>query len=210
MAEELTIKVKQLKTQGYQNSQIIDMLQHDGHSSAEIFDALSHADIASGGPPPGPKSSAFTKDLPDSPVAPPTSPAPATTAPSFPPASTPTDSFSQAPPTMSSNKDITPEEYIEAIIDERWAEVEDDIQKIIEWKNRSEQKITAMSTQFADLKDRFDKLHAALIGKIESYDKNILEVGAEIKAMEQVFSKVLPTFTENVKQLNDVADRLKK
>ena len=89
-------------------------------------------------------------------------------------------------------------------------DIEEDIRRVVEWKNRSEQRITQLSQQFEDLKDRFDKLHAALIGKIESYDKNILEVGAELKAMEKVFSKVMPAFTENVKQLDDMTKRLKK
>lgn len=105
---------------------------------------------------------------------------------------------------------VSTEEYVEAIIDEKWAELEDDIQKVVEWKNRSEQRIQGLAQQVADLKDRFDKLHQALIGKIESYDKNILEVGAEIKAMEKVFSKVLPVFTDNVKQLNDITERMSK
>jgi chromosome segregation ATPase len=115
---------------------------------------------------------------------------------------------SNQPPSASA--DISTEEYVEAVIEERWADVEDDIRKIVEWKNRSDQRITQLSQQFDDLKDRFDKLHGALIGKIESYDKNILEVGAEIKAMEKVFSKILPTFTDNVKQLDSITKKLSK
>lgn len=124
-----------------------------------------------------------------------------------PPAQAP--SYQQSSPSPSTS-DISTEEYVEAVIEERWADIEEDIRKVVEWKNRSDQTITALSQQFTDLKDRFDKLHAALIGKIESYDKNILEVGAELKAMEKVFSKVMPSFTENVKQLDDMTRRLKK
>lgn len=131
------------------------------------------------------------------------------------PQPTPQPSHQQFSPSSSNRPrsataDISTEEYVEAVIEERWADLEEDIRKIVEWKNRSEQKITQVSQQFEDLKDRFDKLHAALIGKIETYDKNILEVGAEIKAMEQVFSKVLPTFTDNVKQLDEITRKLKK
>ena len=115
-----------------------------------------------------------------------------------------------APKHSSGSGDISTEEYVEAVIEERWTDIENDIRKVVEWKNRSDQRITQLAQQFDDLKDRFDKLHAALIGKIESYDKNILEVGAELKAMEKVFSKVMPSFTENVKQLDDMTRRLKK
>jgi hypothetical protein len=36
------------------------------------------------------------------------------------------------------------------------------------------------------------------------------DVGADLKAMERVFSKVLPQFTDNVKQLQDIADKMHK
>jgi len=44
------------------------------------------------------------------------------------------------------------------------------------------------------------------IGKISEYDKNITDVGVEIKAMEKVFQKVLPTFTENVNKIDRLAN----
>jgi hypothetical protein len=156
------------------------------------------------------------------PQAPPQSPAPAMPAPSTPP---PAQQTPYSPPqpqmgfreppkhqthTSSAAGDISTEEYVEAVIEERWADIENDIRKVVEWKNRSDQRITQLNQQFNDLKDRFDKLHAALIGKIESYDKNILEVGAELKAMEKVFGKIMPAFTENVKQLDDMTRRLQK
>ena len=52
--------------------------------------------------------------------------------------------------------DVSTEEYIEAIIDEKWVELEDDIQKVIDWKNRSEQRISQLTQQAEDLKDRFE------------------------------------------------------
>jgi hypothetical protein len=101
------------------------------------------------------------------------------------------------------------EELIEAIIDEKWNELLKDINKIIEWKNRMDQKISAMDQQVSDMRHEFDKLHIAVVGKIGEYDKNILEVGADIKAMEQVFKKILPSFTENVKELSRITKTVK-
>ena len=39
------------------------------------------------------------------------------------------------------------------------------------------------------------------MGKISEYDQNIIDVGTEMKAMEKVFQKVLPSLTENVNKL---------
>ncbi len=254
--QETSDRVTQLRTQGYTNSQIIEILQRDGIPSAQIYDALNKSEVPSAEPlvpkpPPHPASTGSIPPLPElppindsavndrgvppqanpgpAPITPPPAspviaPAPATqstgnstnsnTNSSIPPQPQPVNNAipHQKPPlpVRELSSGVSAEEYIESVIDEKWTELEGDIQKIIEWKNRSEKRISSLEQSFNDLKDRFEKLHAALIGKIESYDKNILEVGAEIKAMEKVFSKVLPVFTDNVKQLADVAQRIDK
>ena len=103
----------------------------------------------------------------------------------------------------------TNEELIEAIIDEKWNDLLKDINKIIEWKNSTETRVSAMEQQMKDLQKSFDNLHNGVVGKIGEYDKHILDVGAEIQAMEKVFAKVLPVFTENVSELTRITDDVK-
>ena len=102
------------------------------------------------------------------------------------------------------------EELIEAIIDEKWNDLMNDINKVIAWKDATESRITRMDQQLTDLRDQFEKLHQAVVGKVGEYDQHILDVGAEVKAMEKVFSKVLPVFTDNVAELSRVAERIGK
>lgn len=118
------------------------------------------------------------------------------------------------PPNMQQFSDpishnATNEELIEAIIDEKWNELVKDVNKIIEWKTQTETRVTSLEQQIRDVKDQFDKLHQALIGKIGEYDKHLLDVGSEIKAMEKVFAKVLPVFTQNVSELSRITDDLR-
>jgi hypothetical protein len=101
------------------------------------------------------------------------------------------------------------EEIAEAIIDEKWAELLKNISQITEWKEKTESNINKLEQELHDLKDSFDKLHKAIIGKIGEYDQNILNVGTEIKAMEKVFQKVLPAFTENVNELSRITKNAK-
>ncbi len=101
------------------------------------------------------------------------------------------------------------EELVEAIIDEKWNDLMADINKVIEWKDSSEERIVKMEQQLADMKDQLDQLHKAIIGKVTEYDQHILDVGAEVKAMEKVFSKVLPAFTDNVAELSRITSKLK-
>ena len=104
----------------------------------------------------------------------------------------------------------TNEELIEAIIDEKWNELVKDVNKILEWKNQTESRINRIEQSMIDLKDEFTKLHQGILGKIGEYDKHIMDVGSEIKAMEKVFAKVLPVFTQNVSELTRITDDLKR
>jgi hypothetical protein len=123
-------------------------------------------------------------------------------------------SSSQQMPPMQQNIPMnslqsSPEELVEAIIDEKWNELVKDINKVIEWKQKADNKIAAMEQQVNDLQAQFDKLHNAIIGKIGDYDKHMLDVGAELSAMEKVFSKVLPSFVDNVNELSRITDKVK-
>lgn len=105
--------------------------------------------------------------------------------------------------------EATNEELIEAIIDEKWNDLLRDINKIIDWKSVAESRLSSMEQEIKDLRAEFDKLHQAVVGKVGEYDKHILDVGAEIQAMEKVFAKVLPLFTEKVSDLARITDDLK-
>jgi hypothetical protein len=173
--------IQGLKAQGMTNNQIIQSLQRQGYSSTQIFDALSGASTA-----PPPVSYAQHMD-----------PVPA-----------PMQPFNMPKtPSFTSNDN---EEMIEAIIDEKWNDLLSDINKVIAWKEATEGRITKMEQQMMDLKESFEKLQQAVVGKVGEYDQHILEVGAEVKAMEKVFSKVLPVFTDNVAELARISDAMKR
>jgi len=93
------------------------------------------------------------------------------------------------------------EEVAEAIIDEKWNELLKDINKMIEWKEKTESRLTIIEQNIQNLKASFESLHKGVLGKISEYDQNLQEVGTDIKAMEKVFQKILPSFTENVNKL---------
>ena len=191
-------QVAAMKAQGYSNNQIIQTLQRDGYTSSQIFDAISQAEMSGTSAAPVPTTSPPQLNMPDVPMQ---------------PMQQADMQYNQQqmpmPPSYGSSSSSSNEEIIEAIIDEKWNELVRDINKVIEWKQKADSKLTAMEQQMNGLKDQFDKLHQAIIGKIGEYDKHMLDVGAELQAMEKVFSKVLPTFIENVNELNRITDRVK-
>lgn len=133
------------------------------------------------------------------------------------------DNFSQGgmPPPMDDSQGAAPsyqgadqvtieriEEIAEAIIDEKWNEIVKSINKIIDWKERTEGNINKLEQKFEDLRREFDNLNKGVLGKIGEYDKNLGNLGVEIKAMERVFQKIIPTMTENVHALQKLTDKL--
>lgn len=189
-------QVKALRARGLDNTQIVQALQRNGYSSTQIFDALNQADLVSGAPPPQDPN---PSNIPGAP--PPPGPELAQTPEAV-------QNYSDTGGVGVTSEEI--EELVESIIDEKWDELVKDINKIVEWKNEIEMKVNKLEQRFDSLKEEFDKLHQAIIGKIGEYDKNILEVGAEIRAMEKVFSKVLPVFTENINELSRITQAMKK
>ena len=122
----------------------------------------------------------------------------------------PTDPYAnlqQPEPTFSESSPDTErfEEIAEAIINEKWNELIRDINKVIEWKERTDTQIKRIEQEIVNLKERFESLHRGVLGKISSYDQNLTNVGTEIKSMQMAFKKILPTFTENVNKLERLA-----
>ena len=211
-----TNTIQTMRQEGRSNNDIIRSLQQQGYKSAQIFDALNQASIQPSRPgmsqenpfttpSPAPKAQAEQQVLNNQ------GPASNLMSPNPQPPSNTAPPLQGMPRPMGGSQGVYgQEELIEAIIDEKWNDLLEDVNKIIAWKERTTQRIDQMDQQMKDLKEQFDRLHQAVIGKVGEYDQHILQVGAEVKAMEKVFSKVLPAFTENVGELSRIADSMKK
>ncbi len=182
-------KIRQMRSQGFNNNQIIQALQRDGYDSAQILESMNQENMQGAGPVAqrGMQMPPSQEDYPQGMPPPP---------PGMPPQE-------EAP-----GERERIEELAEVIIDEKWEELIKSLNKITEWKDAVESRLTKIEQQFTDLKSDFDNLHKAIIGKIGEYDQNILNVGTEIKAMEKVFQKILPSFTENVAELSRITKRV--
>jgi hypothetical protein len=180
--------VRTLRAQGMDNNQIIQALQRQGLSSNVIFDAMNQTELN-----PQTEQTQNQDNFQNYPVF-----------------SQPEEPMSPRPKMGGMQDSTSNEELVEAIVEEKWNELLKDFNKIIEWKNSTTVKIAAMEQKIEDMRHEFDKLHSGVIAKVDDYDKNISNVGAEVKAMEKVFSKVLPVFAENVSELSRIARDLKQ
>ena len=177
--------VQNMRQQGRSNNQIIQELQNQGYNSQQIFDAMNVSEPTNipGGP--------IEQGMPGGQEM----PAPGGMEP-------------MAEQIVGGDRERI-EEMAEAIIDEKWEELVKSINKVIEWKEKMEGRITQVEQELKDTKTSFDQLHNSIIGKINEYDKNIVNVGTEVKAMGKVFEKVMPTFTENISELKRIVGKKK-
>lgn len=181
--------VLQMRAQGLSNNQIIATLQREGYSSSQIFDAMTQADIK-GAVTPTPAAAPEAVMAPAMPVAPP---------PQMP---------EYVPPVAEVPREQI-EEVAETIIEEKWDELMKAVDKIVSWKDSTESRIAKIEQGIEDLKKNFEQLQSGVLGKISEYDKGIRDVGVEIKAMEEVFKKMLPSFAENVSELSRITKAMK-
>lgn len=94
------------------------------------------------------------------------------------------------------------EEVVESIVEERWTELQSELQKFTDWKSTVQSRLDKLEQSFNDLRADVENLHKALVSKLGEYDKSLVDVGTEIKAMEKVFQKVLPELTSSVQTLS--------
>ncbi len=102
------------------------------------------------------------------------------------------------------------EALIEQIIHEKWQDLQKDIAKVNEWKDVMTSRLDRMEQGMADLRADLEGLHKAIVSRVGEYDKTLMDVGTEIKAMEKVFQKVLPELTSNVQELSKITKNVKK
>ncbi len=198
-----------MRSQGLSNNQVIQNLQRAGYSVDLINNAINQADIKEGIVATPFQMNAGASTMPSSRGG----------NPMYPMSSQQMEMPNQGSQSMGgfsggSSGDGQTEERIqeiaEAIIEEKWAELITNVNKILDWKDATETRIARIEQAMQDMKDSFDRLHEGVLGKISDYDHGLQDVGTEIKALEKVFQKILPGFMENVNELGRITQQMKK
>jgi hypothetical protein len=174
-------QVVSMQQKNMTNNQIVESLQRQGYDINTIMDAIAQAEVMGG-----------VQPLPM------TSPGPALPPMPPPPAPAPQESTPAA------------EEIAEKIVEEKWQQVDALLKTWQEWRDMLNTRVERLEQALQDTRADLDNLHKAIVAKIGDYDKNLMDVGTELKAMEKVFQKVLPTLTENVSELGRITQKIKE
>ena len=102
------------------------------------------------------------------------------------------------------------ERILEEIIRERWKEVEAELDKVKSWKNKLESKVDKLSESVNELKTRLDMIHVQTTEKVEEYGKAMTDAKIEMQALEKAMSKLIPSLSDNIRELREVVEASKK
>lgn len=112
-----------------------------------------------------------------------------------------------APPQESSSQI---QEIVESVIEEKWEDILTKVGDISLWKERVGMELTAIKQEIIRTQTQFMNLQKAVLGKVDDYNKNIMHINTEMKALERVFQKILEPLTNNVKELSKITAKFKK
>jgi uncharacterized protein YoxC len=102
------------------------------------------------------------------------------------------------------------QEIAEAIIAEKWQKVGKEIDEMKKTQDDISASLGGMQERMSNLEKKMDMVIQEILGKVDEYGKGIADVGTELKAMQKVFGTVMPTFTENIKDLQEVVGKAKE
>jgi len=96
------------------------------------------------------------------------------------------------------------EKLVESNVAKKWDKINDSVKKIEEWKTTTESKLEDFQKQIEQLDTKLSSAQNAITGKVNEYNSSIKDVNVQLKSLSQVFEKILPTFTDNIKALQSI------
>lgn len=99
---------------------------------------------------------------------------------------------------------------IEEIIEEKWSGVDDKLNALEVWKAKLEGNISESNNRIGALNQRLDSISKGMFEKTESYQGTMEDVNTQMEAVEKLMGKLVPSLAEEIKELRDVVEKLKK
>jgi len=204
-----------MQRDGFSDSQIYDSLKKEGYNSVEIDDAVSQSslepaekyeeEIMEEAPEPGLKPSLLDrnqrKEQTENSIESFAMPSREETEESF-------GGLSGSNFKRGNLGDV--EALIESVIDEKWKSAIEKFGNLDVWKERVRTDVGSVKQEMIRLEQRFSNIEKAIMGKISQYDRNVVNIGNEIKVLEKVFQKIINPLTSNIKELSRITEDLKK
>jgi len=106
--------------------------------------------------------------------------------------------------------EITIEEIIEGVVDERWRDFEE---RLLDFEKRDMQ----LEAQIEDLRKRFKEIETTLkekeeglVSKLDEFGGSVENIEGRIGSIERVFKDFLPELTQNIKNMSELVEKIKE
>jgi hypothetical protein len=199
-----------LLSQGLSNQEVTRKLEEKGYNLQQISDAINQANIKKGVegnmPPQNMQESAMEQEIP------------------LPPqdqsqVSAVDPGYQQQTAYQQPQQNYYPQQaggygdiqaIVEQIVEEKWREMVKGIGDMGVFKARVSDDVEAVKQELLRTQKRLEDLQIAVLGKVKEYHEGVARMGNDMKALEQVFAKILEPLTMNIKELGRITEDLKQ
>ncbi|MEM5853165.1 MAG: hypothetical protein QXG39_00965 [Candidatus Aenigmatarchaeota archaeon] len=193
-------RVKELSSRGFSEVEIIDILRKEGYSPEEIDSALTEAlkfGVSGISPPSeGPVNLPKLEELePKQAVA------------EVPETSIPEEYYYTSQPYQ---QPYPTEDYIDLIIRERTAELDDKLREFTLKYSELEKRFSELKQQLEELIKSRSTSEQLILARLDEFKSLLSELEIRVAGMEKAFKDALPALIESVRALSDVVQRMKK
>jgi len=188
-------RIKDLASKGFSEPDMIDVLRKEGFSADEIDKALTEALKAgiSGVTPPAAQPAPALPTLEQL--------QPQQQMPQIPETSLPGQYYQQQ---------YAPEEYVEYLVKERTAEIDEKISEFMVRYEELEKRMAEVHEQINSMAKTRSSSEELILSKIESFKDVVSDVDTRLNSLEKAFKEMLPALIEAVRTLSDLVQRTKK
>lgn len=101
------------------------------------------------------------------------------------------------------------EEIADSIFSEKTEELIKKLDEVKNWQKKVISRLDLEEKEIGYLRASLNGLRDNMFARIDDCRNRIKEIGVEVKVIEKVFSEIMPTFVEKIKEFSEEIDRLK-
>ncbi|MBI3413689.1 MAG: hypothetical protein HY051_06470 [Candidatus Aenigmarchaeota archaeon] len=119
--------------------------------------------------------------------------------------------MSEIPVALSSSPTATEvEEVVEAVVEEKWKQLEFRIDAIEKRFDAVNERLHDIDLQMRTIKESGTAASGGIEGKIDRYRENLDQIDSRIGSIEKAFKETLPSMIESVRAVNDSLQKMNK
>lgn len=114
------------------------------------------------------------------------------------------------PPTREPLGDITVEEIVEGVVEEKWQELQNRLSNFEKRDLQLESQVNDIRKRIGEIESSIKQREQTLLEKLDSVNESMTGVEGRIGSVEKIFKEFLPELTENVRELSQIVEKSRR